>query len=146
MMFNRVLSHFPGVLFCFLKSQWFRGKMTETASFNKEKSVNRITFGSLIFGAITSAVALNVAVPAAADSKTSHSQADCKSDDECVAITELQQACRHEDPKSREICPAVNRKYAAEIERIECFQNAGCRPIAKITCRDGECRGEESRK
>lgn len=69
---------------------------------------------------------------------------DCTADKECVAITNLDQTCRHEDPTASEKCPVVNRKYAAEIESVDCYTNVGCRPVRNIQCFNGHCVAEES--
>lgn len=66
---------------------------------------------------------------------------DCVRDEECVAMTSLKQVCRHVDPAATDVCPAVNRKYAAFFESVSCYTNTGCRPIADIACRQGVCTG-----
>ncbi len=64
---------------------------------------------------------------------------DCRSDSECVSITSVSPSCRHVDPKSREVCPGVDRKRAAEYGRVACAISNPCRAAAAYRCRSGSC-------
>ncbi len=64
---------------------------------------------------------------------------DCRSDSECVSIVTVSPSCRHVDPKSREICPGVDRKRAAEYGRVDCAVNNPCRAASGYRCRSGSC-------
>lgn len=64
---------------------------------------------------------------------------DCRSDSECVSIVRVSPSCRHVDPKSREVCPGVDRKRAAEYGRVACAVSNPCRAAAGYRCRSGSC-------
>lgn len=64
---------------------------------------------------------------------------DCRSDSECVSIVTVSPSCRHVDPRSRDICPGVDRKRAAEYGRVDCAVNNPCRAAAGYRCRSGSC-------
>jgi hypothetical protein len=64
---------------------------------------------------------------------------DCRSDSECVSIVSVSPSCRHGDPRSREICPGVDRKRAAEYGRVDCAVNNPCRAAAGYRCHSGSC-------
>ncbi len=70
-----------------------------------------------------------------------HPLDDCKSDTECVDITTLSQGCHHIDPKAKDACPVVNRKYKVEITSVDCFRSVPCKPNAAVWCRNGTCAG-----
>ena len=64
---------------------------------------------------------------------------DCRSDSECVSIASVSPSCRHVDPKSREVCPGVDRKRAADYGRVDCAVSNPCRAAAGYRCRSGSC-------